>query len=248
MKEKLNSYIYDVESLFGCQHPWRWSASFRIILGCIGNNNVSLPTAYYYYRMKNLWSHVEIIFSWSHSVLHLHYWIPAFFLIRIRNGVLSGSQLLFLPIQYATSLNPNLAQSEFYFCLCRIKYKIWHCANAPRWYWRTSNAPSPAAALMSGSLRGTALLGLMRVYQIMVPTTTAEFARTLMDHRGEFFIVCCVRVYVQGLWTTKNACIFKRNVELSGLLRLELEPAALRLSERCFHMVFNSLTKVVLLF
>jgi hydrogenase-4 component F len=110
----------------------------------------------------------------------------------------------------------------------------------------TSNAPSPAAALMSGSLRGTALLGVMRLYQIMVPTSTAEFARTIMIIGGVFSLF--VAFIFMFKVTNYKRMIAYSSVEHLGLITLGIGTGGIAFVGAMLHLLFNSLTKVVLFF
>jgi len=97
---------------------------------------------------------------------------------------------------------------------------------------------------MSGSLRGTALLGVLRVYQIMVPTATAGFARTIMIIGGIFslFVACVFMFRV----TNYKRMIAYSSVEHFGLITLGIGTGGIAFAGAMLHSVFNSLTKVVL--
>ncbi len=161
--------------------------------------------------------------------------------------VLSGSQLLISSYtKYATSLNPIWLKASFIFVFVGLSTKIGIAPMHPGDIDATSNAPSPVAALMSGSLRGTALLGLMRVYQIMVPTSTAEFARLLMTIGGMFSLFVAF-VFMFKVVNYKRMLAYS-SVEHLGLITLGIGTGGIAFVGAMLHMVFNSLTKVVLFF
>jgi hydrogenase-4 component F len=146
--------------------------------------------------------------------------------------------------QHATQLNPIWLKASFIFVFVGLSTKIGIAPMHPGDIDATSNAPSPVAALMSGSLRGTALLGVLRLYQIMVPTVTADFARTIMIIGGIFSLFVAF-VFMFKVTNYKRMIAYS-SVEHLGLITLGIGTGGIAFVGAMLHTVFNSLTKVVL--
>ncbi len=208
---------------------------------------LSVAPLIYYYRdeesLEAMWKYLFLV-----SVGIAFAFIGFLFLSLSASGtVLAGHQLLISSYsRYATVLNPIWLKASFIFVFVGLSTKIGIAPMHPGDIDATSNAPSPAAALMSGSLRGTALLGLMRVYQIMVPTATADFARTIMTIGGMFSLFVAF-VFMFKVVNYKRMLAYS-SVEHLGLITLGIATGGIAFVGAMLHMVFNSLTKVVLFF
>ena len=108
----------------------------------------------------------------------------------------------------------------------------------------TSNAPSPIAALMSGSLRLTALLGVIRIFQIIRPTSSYEFARMLLII-GALLSLFVAFVFMFKVNNYKRMLAYS-SVEHLGLITLGFGIGGLAFIGALYHAIYNSITKVVL--
>jgi hydrogenase-4 component F len=206
---------------------------------------LSVAPLIYYYRDKEsleaMWKYLFLV-----SVGIAFAFIGFLFLALSANGtVLEGQQLLVSSFtQFAVQLNPIWLQASFIFVFVGLSTKIGIAPMHPGDIDATSNAPSPIAALMSGSLRGTALLGVLRVFQIMVPTITAEFARTIMIIGGIFSLFVAF-VFMFKVTNYKRMIAYS-SVEHLGLITLGIGAGGIAFVGALLHLVFNSMTKVVL--
>lgn len=204
------------------------------------------PLIYYYRNERSLEAMWKYLFLVSVGIAFA--FIGFLFLALSASGtVLSGQQLLISSFsQFATYLNPIWLKASFIFVFVGLSTKIGIAPMHPGDIDATSNAPSPAAALMSGSLRGTALLGVLRLYQIMIPTTTAEFARTIMIIGGLLSLFVAF-VFMFKVTNYKRMLAYS-SVEHLGIITLGIGAGGIAFVGAMLHMVFNSMTKVVLFF
>jgi hydrogenase-4 component F len=110
----------------------------------------------------------------------------------------------------------------------------------------TSNAPAPVAALMAGSMRSTAMLVLLRFYQVVAPTHERAFAQRLLIFAGIFSLTVAA-IY---MWRSRN---YKRmlaysSVEHLGIVALGVGIGGVALLGALLHLLFNSFGKVGLFF
>nr|WP_319776195.1 proton-conducting transporter membrane subunit [uncultured Sphaerochaeta sp.] len=165
--------------------------------------------------------------------------------LSAKGTILEGKQLFFEEfIRNANLLNPIWLKASFIFIFVGLSTKIGIAPMHSGDVDATSNAPSPIAALMSGSLRLTALIGVMRIYQILRPTSSYEFSRTLLIIGGmlSLFIVF---VYIFKVRNYKRMLAYS-SVEHLGLITLGIGFGGLAFVGAMYHAVYNSLTKVVL--
>jgi hydrogenase-4 component F len=206
---------------------------------------LSVAPLIYYYRDKEsleaMWKYLFLV-----SIGIAFAFIGFLFLaLSAGNTVLEGQQLLVTSFtQYATQLNPIWLKASFIFVFVGLSTKIGIAPMHPGDIDATSNSPSPIAALMSGSLRGTALLGVLRVYQIMVPTATADFARSIMIIGGIFSLFVAF-VFMFKVNNYKRMIAYS-SVEHLGLITLGIGTGGIAFIGAMLHTVFNSITKVVL--
>jgi hydrogenase-4 component F len=208
---------------------------------------LSVAPLIYYYRneesLEAMWKYLFLV-----SVGIAFAFIGFLFLALSASGtVLSGKQLLITSFtRYATYLNPIWLKASFIFVFVGLSTKIGIAPMHPGDIDATSNAPSPAAALMSGSLRGTALLGVMRIYQIMAPTSTAEFARVIMTIGGMFSLFVAF-IFMSKIANYKRMIAYS-SVEHLGLIMIGIATGGIAFVGAMLHVVYNSLTKMVLFF
>jgi len=97
---------------------------------------------------------------------------------------------------------------------------------------------------MSGSLRLTALIGVMRIYQIISPTSSFQFARTILIIGGMLSLFF-VFVYMFNVKNYKRMIAYS-SVEHLGIITLGLGIGGLAFVGAMYHAIFNSITKIVL--
>lgn len=165
--------------------------------------------------------------------------------LSAKGTVLEGKQLFFWEfIRNASQLNPIWLKASFIFIFVGLSTKIGIAPMHSGDIDATSNAPSPIAALMSGSLRLTALLGVMRIFQITSRTTSFEFARIILIIGGLFSLFTAF-VYMFKVNNYKRMLAYS-SVEHLGIITLGIGIGGLAFFGAMYHAVYNSLTKVSL--
>jgi hydrogenase-4 component F len=164
------------------------------------------------------------------------------------NGtLLEGRQLFFSEFtKNAGLLNPIWLKASFIFIFVGLSTKIgiapMHSADVDA----TSNSPSPIAALMAGSLRVTALLGVMRIFQIVSPTSIHNFAQTILIIGGLFSLFVAF-VFMFKVKNYKRLLAYS-SVEHLGIITLAIGVGGMAFVGAMYHIVYNSICKVVLFF
>ncbi|TAK51344.1 MAG: hypothetical protein EPO24_15960, partial [Bacteroidetes bacterium] len=138
------------------------------------------PLVYYYRNEEALEAMWKYLFLVSIGIAFAFIGI-LFLILSAKGSLLEGQQLFFSEfVKNAAALHPVWLKASFIFIVVGLSTKIgiapMHSADIDA----TSNSPSPIAALMSGSLRITALLGVMRILQIVRLTSIYEFAKVLL--------------------------------------------------------------------
>lgn len=198
----------------------------------------------YYYRneeaLEAMWKYLFLV-----SVGIAFAFIGILFLTLSANGsVLEGQQLFFWEfIRSAKDLNPIWLKASFIFIFVGLSTKIGIAPMHSGDVDATSNAPSPIAALMSGSLRLTALLGVMRIFQIITPTSSFEFARTIMIVGGLLSLFTAF-VFMFKVNNYKRMLAYS-SVEHLGLITLGVATGGIAFVGAMYHAIYNSITKVV---
>jgi len=155
---------------------------------------------------------------------------------------------LFFPefVKHASELNPVWLKASFIFIFVGLSTKIgiapMHSADVDA----TSNSPSPIAALMSGSLRVTALLGVMRIFQIVQPTSTYQFAKTILIIGGLLSLFVAF-VFMFKVNNYKRMLAYS-SIEHLGIITLGIGIGGLAFVGAMYHVIYNSLNKIVLFF
>lgn len=158
-----------------------------------------------------------------------------------------GIQLFFSDlIANAQHLNPIWLKASFIFIFVGLSTKIGIAPMHSGDVDATSNAPSPIAALMSGSLRITSLIGVMRIYQVLRPTSSSSFAQTLLIIGGMTSLLI-VFVYIFKVRNYKRMLAYS-SVEHLGLITLGIGIGGLAFVGAMYHALYNSITKMVLFF
>lgn len=208
---------------------------------------LSVAPLIYYYRseeaLEAMWKYLFLV-----SIGIAFAFIGILFLTLSAHGTpLEGAQLFFsVFVKDAAKLNPVWLKASFIFIFVGLSTKI---GLAPMHYGdidATSNAPSPIAALMSGSLRITALLGVLRIFQIMIPTSTHEFARVSLISGG-FFSLIVAFILMFKVNNYKRMLAYS-SVEHLGIITLGIATGGIAFIGAMYHVVYNSLNKMVLFF
>lgn len=165
--------------------------------------------------------------------------------LSAKGTILEGQQLFFWEfIRNAEKLNPIWLKASFIFIFVGLSTKIGIAPMHSGDIDATSNAPSPVAALMSGSLRLTALLGVMRIFEVIRPTSSYEFARILLIV-GALFSLFVAFVFMFRVNNYKRMLAYS-SVEHLGLMTLGIGVGGLAFIGAMYHALYNSMVKVIL--
>jgi hydrogenase-4 component F len=236
----LNFYLFaNTAAILSNHYGMYWVASEATTL--------SVAPLIYYYRneeaLEAMWKYLFLV-----SIGIAFAFIGILFLTLSANGtILEGQQLFFSEfVKKAAKLNPVWLKASFIFIFVGFSTKIgiapMHSADIDA----TSNSPSPIAALMSGSLRITALLGVMRIFQIVQPTSTYEFAKLILIIGGLLSLLFAF-VFMFKVNNYKRLLAYS-SVEHLGLITLAIGIGGLAFIGAMYHIIYNSLNKVVLFF
>lgn len=204
------------------------------------------PLVYYYRNAEALEAMWKYLFLVSIGIAFAFIGI-LFLILSAKGSPLEGRQLFFSEfVKNAASLNTVWLKASFIFIFVGLSAKIgiapMHSADVDA----TSNAPSPIAALLSGSLRITALLGVLRILQIVRPTSTYEFARVIMIIGGTLSLLVAF-IFMFKVNNYKRLLAYS-SVEHLGLITLGIGTGGLAFIGAMYHIVYNSITKVVMFF
>ncbi|MFZ1730040.1 MAG: proton-conducting transporter membrane subunit [Bacteroidota bacterium] len=206
---------------------------------------LSVAPLIYYYRneeaLEAMWKYLFVV-----SVGIAFAFIGIVFLSLSAAGTpMEGRQLMFTDfIQNAGVLDPVWLKASFVFIFVGLGTKIGLAPTHLGDVDATSNAPGPIAALMSGSLRITALLGVMRILQIVSGTAAGDFARGVMIVGG-LLSVFAAFLFVFRAGNYKRLLAYS-SVEHLGIIVLALGIGKLAVVGALYHVIYNSLTKCVL--
>jgi hydrogenase-4 component F len=165
--------------------------------------------------------------------------------LSAKGTILEGEQLYFWEfIRKGALLNPIWLKASFIFIFVGLSTKIGIAPMHSGDVDATSNAPSPVAALMSGSLRLTALMGVMRIFQIIRPTTSFEFARVLLII-GALLSLLVAFLFMFRVNNYKRMLAYS-SVEHLGIITLGLGVGGVAFIGALYHAIYNSITKVAL--
>ncbi|MBK6915687.1 MAG: hypothetical protein IPH11_19245 [Ignavibacteriales bacterium] len=206
---------------------------------------LSVAPLIYYYRneeaLEAMWKYLFLV-----SVGIAFAFIGILFLTLSANGTsLEGKQLFFWEfIRNAKELNPIWLKASFIFIFVGLSTKIGTAPMHSGDVDATSNAPSPIAALMSGSLRLTALIGVMRIFQIITQTSSFEFARTILIIGGLLSLFTAF-VFMFKVNNYKRMLAYS-SVEHLGMITLGIATGGIAFIGAMYHAIYNSITKIVL--
>jgi hydrogenase-4 component F len=206
---------------------------------------LSVAPLIYYYRneesLEAMWKYLFLV-----SVGIAFAFIGILFLTLAANETfLEGKQLFYWEfINNANQLNPIWLKASFIFIFVGLSTKIGIAPMHSGDVDATSNAPSPIAALMSGSLRLTALIGVMRIFQITSNSSSYEFAKLLLII-GAVFSLFVAFVFMFKVNNYKRMLAYS-SVEHLGLISLGLGVGGLAFVGALYHALYNSITKIIL--
>ena len=236
----LNFYLFaNTAAILSNNFGMYWVASEATTL--------SVAPLIYYYRneeaLEAMWKYLFLV-----SLGIAFAFIGILFLTLSASGtLLEGRQLFFSEFaKNAALLNPVWLKASFIFIFVGMSTKIgiapMHSADIDA----TSNSPSPVAALMAGSLRITALLGVMRIFQIVAPTSIHGFAKTILIIGGLLSLFVAF-VFMFKVKNYKRLLAYS-SVEHLGIITLAIGVGGLAFVGAMYHVVYNSICKVVLFF
>jgi hydrogenase-4 component F len=206
---------------------------------------LSVAPLIYYYRneeaLEAMWKYLFLV-----SVGIAFAFIGILFLTLSAKGTALESKQLFIWefIRNSKALNPIWLKASFIFIFAGLSTKIGIAPMHSGDVDATSNAPSPIAALMSGSLRSTALMGVLRIFQIIRPTSSFEFARTILIIGGLLSLFVAF-VFMFKVTNYKRMLAYS-SVEHLGLIVLGIGTGGLAFIGALYHSIYNSIMKVVL--
>jgi hydrogenase-4 component F len=235
----LNSYLLANTLVIVTQH-------FGLLWVVLELTTFSLAPLIYFYRSKEsleaVWKYLFLV---SLGLVFLLIGILALGLAA--KGAGERASLLFVDlVRDAAQLDPLWVKVGFVFALVGLSAKIGLAPMHPADIDATSNAPGPVAALMAGSLRSTAMLVLLRFYQVASNTSVREFSQRLLMIAGAFSVLVAA-VYI---WRSRD---YKRllaysSVEHLGIITLSTGVGGAAMLGALLHMLFNSFGKIALFF
>jgi len=202
------------------------------------------PLIYYYRNEESLEAMWKYIFIVSIGIAFAFIGI-LFLTLSAKGTVLEGQQLFFGEyVKHAYKLNPTWLKASFIFIFVGLSTKIgiapMHSADVDA----TSNAPSPIAALMSGSLRLTAFIGVLRILQITSHTSVNEFAKMLLIIGGTLSLF--VTFISMFKVTNYKRMLSYSSVEHLGIISLGIGIGGIAFIGAMYHAIYNSIVKIVL--
>lgn len=166
-----------------------------------------------------------------------------FLALSAKGTILEGEQLYFSEyVKNAVYLSPIWLKASFIFIFAGLSTKIGIAPMHSGDIDATSSAPSPIAALFSGTLRITALLGVLRIFQIMLPTDSSGFAKTAII-AGGLFSIFVTFIFMFKVTDYKKMVAYS-SVEHLGIIALGIGTGGLAFIGALYHIVFNSMTKI----
>jgi hydrogenase-4 component F len=239
---------------FSLVNMFLFSGSLAIISNHLGlywvaieATTLSLVPLIIYYRdpasIEAMWKYLFLV-----SVGIAFAFIGILFIALAAKNTELAQQNLFLNglIQNGNLLNPIWLKAGFIFFFVGLSTKIGIAPMHTGDVDATSNAPSPVAALMAGALRAVALMGVLRIFQIMLPTPTADFARLILIIGGTLSVIVAFAFILRT--TNFKRMIAYSSVEHLGLIALGFGIGGIALIGAVFHVFYNALTKMAIFF
>ena len=204
-----------------------------------------VPLIYFYRSKESLEAVWKYLFLVSLGLVFLLIGILA--LGVAAKGVGQDASLIVTDlVRDAAQLDPLWVKTSFVLALVGVSAKIGLAPMHPADIDATSNAPGPVAALMAGSLRSTAMLVLLRFYEVASNTSVRAFSQGLLMIAGAFSILVAA-VYI---WRSRD---YKRllaysSVEHLGIITLASGVGGAAMLGAMLHTLFNSFGKIALFF
>ncbi len=145
---------------------------------------------------------------------------------------------------HASEINPFWLKMSFAFILVGFGTKV---GVAPLHAWLPdahSEAPSPVSALLSGTLLNTALLGLIRVHELMLQAHLQFFSNNLLLLIG-FASLFISAVFMLGIVNYKRMLAYS-SIENMGILFIGLSMGKAGIFAAVLHSVAHSFSKTSL--
>ncbi len=221
------------------------SNHFGMYWVAIEATTLSVAPLIYFYKneeaLEAMWKYLFIV-----SVGIAFAFIGILFLsLSSKDTSVEGGQLFFSQfVNHAKELNPIWLKASFIFIFIGLSTKIGIAPMHNGDVDATSSAPSPIAALMSGSLRLTALIGVMRIFNIIKLTPSFAFARTLLI-MGAIISLIAAFVYMFKASNYKRMLAYS-SVEHLGLITLGIGIGNLAFLGALLHAFYNSICKIIL--
>src|SRR5258708_2282973 len=219
---------------------------FALLLVVVELTTFSLAPLIFFYRSKEsleaVWKYLFLV-----SLGLVSLFVGVLFFGLSARGIADCAALLVPSMaDAAPHLTPLWLTAGFIFALVGLSAKLGLSPMHPGDIDATSNAPAPVAALMAGSLRSTAVLALLRFYQVVSPTEVRPFAQKLLVFAG-LLSLAVAAVYI---WRNRN---YKRllaysSVEHLGIIALGVGIGGVALLGALLHLLFNSFGKAALFF
>lgn len=206
---------------------------------------LSVAPLIYYYRneeaLEAMWKYLFLV-----SIGIAFAFIGILFLALSANGsYMEGRQLFFSEfVKHAVVLNPVWLKASFVFIFVGLSTKIGIAPMHSGDVDATSNSPSPVAALMSGSLRVTALMGVLRIFQIIQPTSTYEFGKIILITGGVLSLIFAF-IFMFKVNNYKRLLAYS-SVEHLGIITLGIGLGGIAFIGAMYHIIYNSLNKIAL--
>jgi hydrogenase-4 component F len=206
---------------------------------------LSVAPLIYYYRndesLEAMWKYLFIV-----SLGIAFAFIGILFLTLSAKGTTLEGQQLFCSefVKNAKILNPIWLKASFIFIFVGLSTKIGIAPMHSGDVDATSNAPSPIAALMSGSLRITGLIGVLRIFQIVSFSSSSEYARLMLIIGGVLSMIVAF-VFMFKVKNYKRLLAYS-SVEHLGIISLGIGIGGLAFVGAIYHVIYNSINKIVL--
>ncbi|HPN39238.1 MAG TPA: proton-conducting transporter membrane subunit [Melioribacteraceae bacterium] len=202
------------------------------------------PLIYFYKNEEALEAMWKYLFVVSLGIAFAFIGI-LFLSLSSKDTSIEGGQLFFSSfITHAKELNPIWLKASFIFIFIGLSTKIGIAPMHNGDVDATANAPSPIAALMSGSLRLTALIGVMRIFNIIKFTDSFQFARTLLII-GAVLSIIAAFIYMFKANNYKRMLAYS-SVEHLGIITLGLGIGNIAFLGALLHAFYNSICKIIL--
>jgi hydrogenase-4 component F len=204
-----------------------------------------VPLIYFYRSKESLEAVWKYLFLVSLGLVFLLIGILALGL-AVKSGGQGASLVLTDLVRGASQLNPLWVKIGFILALVGISAKIGLAPMHPADIDATATAPGPVAALMAGSLRSTAMLVLLRFYEVASNTSERRFSQHLLIIAGALSILVAT-VYI---WQSRD---YKRllaysSVEHLGIITFAAGVGGVAMLGALLHTLFNSFGKIALFF